>query len=158
MSAKVTGVPAGSTSGGGTIVGSTGAADNRAIRSNGAGGSTIQSSDVVIADTGSITIPAAATINQAPGGDLHSLSFAANALRLVNVDGVNVALSLSFANLTADRVASMPDVAGTVVVGSAAGTTVGAAGAASLLPAAPLGYLTVTLPNGTLVNIPYYTP
>lgn len=37
-------------------------------------------------------------------------------------------------------------------------TTVGAAGGASALPATPLGYLNTTLPNGTSVKIPYYTP
>lgn len=36
-------------------------------------------------------------------------------------------------------------------------TTVGAAGGASALPATPLGYLNITLPNGTSVVVPYYT-
>lgn len=34
-------------------------------------------------------------------------------------------------------------------------TTVGAAGAASALPAAPLGYLQIVV-NGTTVKVPYY--
>lgn len=37
------------------------------------------------------------------------------------------------------------------------GTTIGAAGGASVLPATPLGYLNVTI-NGTSVKIPYYNP
>jgi len=37
-------------------------------------------------------------------------------------------------------------------------TTVGAAGGASALPATPLGYLNVTLPDGTAAVIPYYRP
>ena len=37
-------------------------------------------------------------------------------------------------------------------------TTVGAAGAASALPATPKGYLNVTLPTGESVVMPYYNP
>ena len=37
-------------------------------------------------------------------------------------------------------------------------TTVGAAGGATALPATPLGYLNVTLPDGTAVVVPYYNP
>lgn len=38
-------------------------------------------------------------------------------------------------------------------------TTVGAAGGASALPATPLGYVNVTLPNnGGTVKVPYYNP
>lgn len=37
-------------------------------------------------------------------------------------------------------------------------TTVGAAGGASSLPATPLGYLNMTLPNGTSVVVPYFNP
>lgn len=43
-------------------------------------------------------------------------------------------------------------------IGGATSTTVGAAGAASALPATPEGYLAVTLPDGTAVKIPYYNP
>lgn len=42
------------------------------------------------------------------------------------------------------------------MTGQTTGTTVGAAGAASALPATPTGYLTVAL-NGTQVKFPYYT-
>jgi len=41
------------------------------------------------------------------------------------------------------------------LAGQAVGTTVGAAGAASALPANPLGYLTLVV-NGTTVRLPYY--
>jgi len=41
-------------------------------------------------------------------------------------------------------------------IGTAVATTVGAAGGASALPATPLGYLTIILPAGTSVKIPYY--
>lgn len=37
-------------------------------------------------------------------------------------------------------------------------TTVGAAGGASALPATPLGYLNITLPDGTNVVVPYFNP
>lgn len=37
-------------------------------------------------------------------------------------------------------------------------TTIGAAGAASALPAQPLGYMNITLSNGTAVKVPYYNP
>lgn len=37
-------------------------------------------------------------------------------------------------------------------------TTVGAAGGASALPATPLGYINMTLPNGTAVVVPYFNP
>jgi hypothetical protein len=47
---------------------------------------------------------------------------------------------------------------GTLVVATAAGTTVGAAGGASALPALPAGYITVVLPSGASAKIPYYTP
>ena len=43
---------------------------------------------------------------------------------------------------------SFPQVAGT-------GTT--ATGGAATLPANPVGFLTVTLPNGTSARIPYYS-
>jgi hypothetical protein len=43
-------------------------------------------------------------------------------------------------------------------LGSATATTVGAAGGASALPATPLGYVTVSIPNVGPVKIPYYTP
>lgn len=70
---------------------------------------------------------------------------------------LGVVLRHDIQSLTADRDVTWPNVAGTVVVGSASGTTVGAAGAASVLPVAPLGYLTITLPSGVAVKIPYYT-
>ena len=43
----------------------------------------------------------------------------------------------------------------TVFTGQTVGTTVGAAGGASALPATPLGYLTTSI-NGTACKIPYY--
>lgn len=43
-----------------------------------------------------------------------------------------------------------------VLSGQTVGTTVGAAGGASALPATPTGYVTVSI-NGTSVKIPYYT-
>jgi len=42
--------------GGGTIIGSTGATDNRLIRADGTGGSTIQSSDITISDNSDISM------------------------------------------------------------------------------------------------------
>lgn len=66
--------------------------------------------------------------------------------------------TLNVQSLTANRAQIVPDVAGTLVVGSAVATTVGAAGGASALPATPLGYLTITLPDGSAVKVPYYTP
>lgn len=72
--------------------------------------------------------------------------------------GNGAKLTLSIVGLSANRVDIIPNVAGTVVIGSATASTVGAAGAASTLPIAPLGYLTVTLPDGTAVKIPYYNP
>jgi hypothetical protein len=36
-------------------------------------------------------------------------------------------------------------------------TTVGAAGGATALPATPLGYMRTTLPNGSVVAVPYYS-
>lgn len=45
---------------------------------------------------------------------------------------------------------------GTIPVVQGTGTTVGAAGAASALPGPPLGYLTVALPGGATVVVPYY--
>jgi hypothetical protein len=41
---------------------------------------------------------------------------------------------------------------------SATGSTVGAAGGASALPASPLGYATIKLVDGTVVKIPYFNP
>lgn len=35
-------------------------------------------------------------------------------------------------------------------------TTSATAGAASALPATPAGYVTITLPNGTVGKVPYY--
>ncbi len=43
------------------------------------------------------------------------------------------------------------------LTGATTGTTVGAAGGASSLPATPLGYLTLSI-NGASVKIPYYNP
>ena len=37
------------------------------------------------------------------------------------------------------------------------GTSVSATGGAATLPANPVGFLTVTLPNGTAAKIPYYS-
>lgn len=51
MIPRYNGVP----SGGGGVEGSTGAADNRVLRSDGAGGSTIQASDLVLADDESLS-------------------------------------------------------------------------------------------------------
>ena len=49
------------------------------------------------------------------------------------------------------------DIGATVVfTAQTVGTTVGAAGGASALPATPLGYLTTAI-NGTACKVPYYT-
>lgn len=38
------------------------------------------------------------------------------------------------------------------------GTSSSAAGGAATLPAAPVGFINVTLPNGTQAKVPYYSP
>ena len=37
------------------------------------------------------------------------------------------------------------------------GTSASATGGAATLPANPVGFVTLTLPNGTAVKVPYYT-
>lgn len=37
------------------------------------------------------------------------------------------------------------------------GTSASATGGAATLPANPVGFVTLTLPNGTSVKVPYYT-
>lgn len=48
----------GMASGGGGIGGSTGTTDNRLLRADGTGGSTVQSSAISVDDTGNVTLPA----------------------------------------------------------------------------------------------------
>lgn len=63
---------------------------------------------------------------------------------------------LDTSGLTGARTATVPDVSGTLTVINATGTTVGVAGGATALPATPLGYITITLPDGSTAKIPYY--
>lgn len=75
----------------------------------------------------------------------------AGATRFITVtgsNGGNPKISVSAGNL---------DIAAPVVLtGQTVGSTVGAAGGASALPATPLGYLTTAI-NGTACKVPYYT-
>lgn len=45
----------------------------------------------------------------------------------------------------------------TKAFGSIGGTSGSATGGAATLPANPVGFVTMTLPNGTSVKVPYYT-
>lgn len=160
------------------IGGSTGATDNAILRADGAGGATAQSSAVQVDDSGHILPVTTAAqdlgtsskkwrrivIGDSDGIVVHNTgSGTENRLNYTNgtgprwYDGGNeVALTHNIQALTVDRTATWPNVAGTVVVGSAVGTTVGAAGGASALPATPTGYITIALPGGGAAVIPYY--
>lgn len=61
-----------------------------------------------------------------------------------------VAITGGSATLSALSVTAPP-----TLTGQTTGTVVGAAGAAAALPAAPLGYLTLSI-NGSNVRVPYY--
>lgn len=164
--------------GSGGIGGSTGATDNAILRADGAGGATAQTSAVQVDDSGHV-LPATTTVQDLgstaakwrrlivddTNGIImhHTASGTSNRMNFTNGvgprwydGGLDIAATFNIQSLSDNRTFTWPNVAGTVVVGSAVGTTVGAAGAASALPAAPLGYLSVTLPDGTLVKVPYY--
>lgn len=73
---------------------------------------------------------------QSRGNDTQTLSAILNAVQVLGVIAKNIK-------------AAFPSISTTQ-------TTVGAAGAATALPAQPLGYFNVTLPDGTRVVVPYY--
>lgn len=77
-------------------------------------------------------------------GSLHYVECAGASLVIVGDNYGNLA-STSFSGGTQHS-----------IVGSANSTTVGASGGASALPAAPLGYATIFVPNIGQVKIPYY--
>lgn len=139
--------------GGGDVAGPAVAADNALARYDGTTGKLLQSSAITASDAGALA-------------GVTSVGFTASSGALAWVGGVGpswtdvdiaVAARHDVQNLGATRTYTWPDVSGTIVAATATGTTVGAAGAASALPAAPLGYITIALPTGTLVKIPYYT-
>ena len=96
--------------------------------------------------TGSLLLGTNSTTNQARV--LHT-DGATNTVDLTGSNGGNPKVSASGGNL---ELASALTLSSQTV-----GTTVGAAGAATALPALPLGYITVPI-NGTTVKIPYYNP
>lgn len=71
------------------------------------------------------------------------------------VSGVAKMLVSSTTDTLSANVVMGVDSSSTLVVNSATSSTVGATGAATALPANPLGYLAFTM-NGTSVKIPYY--
>jgi hypothetical protein len=75
----------------------------------------------------------------------------ASADRYITLTGANAA------NPKISTSAGSLDIGAAVVfTGQTVGTTVGAAGGASALPATPLGYITTSI-NGTACKVPYYT-
>ena len=80
-----------------------------------------------------------------------SVTHTASADRYITLTGANAA------NPKIATSAGSLDIGSPVVfTGQTVGTTVGATGAASALPANPLGYITTAI-NGTACKIPYYT-
>lgn len=152
MSQRVVGTPAPSSGGG--IAGTTGATDNRLLRADGTGGATIQSSSVTVDDSGSVAIPIGQTFKVTASGNIGYATEAGPTFFDVNA---GMSLTENLQALSGAVEVIWPDSNGTVVVGSAVAATVGAAGPADALPATPLGYLTIKLPAGTSVKIPYYT-
>jgi hypothetical protein len=106
-----------------------------------------------------------------PVGQSAGISYGVNLLSYDTDVGLEIydsdrdsTVTIGVANITSSAVATynLPPVATgtspTFVVATAAGTTVGAAGGASALPALPAGYITIVLPSGSTAKIPYYTP
>lgn len=139
----------------GDVVGPASSTDNAIARFDLATGKLLQNSTVTIADTGAVANVQSITFTGSQDGAL-------NWVGAVGPSWTDTDLAVTqrhdLQSLSATRTATWPDVTGTVVIGSAVATTVGAAGGASALPATPLGYLTITLPDGSTAKIPYYTP
>ena len=92
--------------------------------------------------------------------DLAIAALGADQVRIVGTTSADRYITLTGANAANPKIATS---AGSLDIGSpvvftsqTVGTTVGAAGGASALPATPLGYLTTAI-NGTACKIPYYT-
>lgn len=66
--------------------------------------------------------------------------------------------TINVQSLTASRTVTVPNSSGGLIVASSTATTIGAAGAATALPAQPLGYMTLLTPGGVSVKVPYYNP
>lgn len=104
-------------------------------------------------------------LNSAGIGGIHLLRSAGGAF-IAKFDPVSATADRYFTFTSGETASGNPKItasAGSIDIGSSVvltsqtvGSTVGAAGGASALPATPLGYLTTSI-NGTACKIPYYT-
>lgn len=136
------------------IAGTLGGTDNAVPRADGTGGSTLQGSLVRISDTGTLILPGGLTVQFGVSGEAGYEDGVGH--YFTDISTTTFKQQHNVSNYSANRTIAWPNVAGTVVLGGATSTGVGAAGGSDALPATPLGYLTITLPGGGTAKLPYY--
>lgn len=108
---------------------------------------------IIVKDSGGTTV-----FKVDPSGAVTAASAAITGSSLVStgsISGVAITGTGTVSGLRLRATGAATGVVGTVTIGNTHGTTVGAAGGASALPATPLGYLDVFI-EGTAAKIPYY--
>lgn len=154
LGANGTWLACGGGGGAGDVVGPASATDTAVAAFDGTTGKLLRNSSLLVDASGNVEVPAAATLSF--GGNLVSYINGTGPRWTDNTTGFR--LSYNVQSLSANRTYTAPNATGTMIIGTAVGTTVGAAGGASALPATPTGYLTIVLPDGSTAKIPYYTP
>lgn len=124
---------------------------DNAVNSGGGGGI----EPATISENGTITIPTTQKLSIGDGSD-GSYGWQAGVGPRFTSDESGRTLILDVSSFTNNRTQAAPNVSGTLAVITATSTTVGASGAASALPANPLGYFVVTRQDGVSVKVAYH--